>query len=126
MTKISTIVDDERRMEIMLGEAMYVANAYVNTANLYLTAASLKVMEADPWANVSSGLTNTYESIRNSIIVPLGILAIVIIALKLLIASDPQSVARNKQALIVVIIAVALCWIAPTVISWAKNLGGGS
>ena len=109
----------------MLSEALSVANAYVNTANLYLTAASLKVMPADPWSNVGSGLTNTYNSIRNTIITPLGVLAIIIIAVKLLIASDPQSVAKNKQALIVVIIAVALCWVAPTIIDWAKSLGGG-
>lgn len=109
----------------MLGEAMSVANAYVSTANLYLTAASLKVMPADPWANVSSSLNDTYNSIRNNIITPLGILAIVIIAVKLLIASDPQSVGRNKQALIVVVIAIALCWLAPTIVEWARGLVGG-
>lgn len=110
----------------MLGEAMSVANAYVNTANLYLTAASLKVMPAaDPWNNVSGSLNNTYNSIRNNIITPLGILAIVIIAVKLLIANDAQSVARNKQALIVVVIAIALCWLAPTIVEWARGLVGG-
>lgn len=85
--------------------------------NLYLKLVSWPVLADNNVVNAVNGLIYDIIGKVKIIVTPVASLCAIICGVKLLMASDPQSVRSAKTWLITIIVALAVVYLAPTLIT---------
>lgn len=68
-------------------------------------------------------------SLAQGIVLPVGIIGVIVCGVKIMISSDPQSVAATKRWLIFIVIGIIVVMFAPAILDQMKQLaqsGGGN
>ena len=61
-----------------------------------------------------------------SVATPIAIIAIVFLGIKLLLSSDAQTVKQTKTSIIVIVVALAIIYFAPTLVNLILSAVGGT
>lgn len=74
------------------------------------------IVQAEDIVAVMQDLANTFLKLARQIALPIGMIGIIICAIKIMIASDPQSVASTKRWLMFIVGGIIILSFAPAIL----------